>query len=156
MKPSQRTQPKNKNADLGDDAYRIIDANINRAKEGLRVCEEICRFHLKDPASSQGLNRRRHRLTAVIKKACLEKKKLFECRDADTDVGKKFAFGPRRKSFRGIFLANAQRVKEALRVLEEFLKINDTRTSSEVQKLRFDFYAFEKEIVAKFPSLLDP
>ena len=155
MTPSQRMRPKSKNSELCD-SYRIIDANINRAKEGLRVCEDICRFHLGDPGSSQNLNRLRHRLTSVIKNASLEKKMLFECRKADTDIGKKFAFGPPRKTFRGIFLANAQRVKEALRVLEEFLKIGNAHTSPKIQKLRFNFYAFEKKVIAKFPSLLDP
>lgn len=155
MTPSQRIKPKSKNADLCD-SYRIIDANINRAKEGLRVCEDICRFHLRDSGSSQSLNRLRHRLTTVIKNANLEKNRLFECRKADTDVGKEFAFGPSRKTFRGIFLANAQRVKEALRVLEEFLKICNAHSSPKIQKLRFDFYAFEKKVIAKFPSLLDP
>ena len=41
---------------------RILDANLNRAQEGLRVCEEYVRFALEDPVLSQELKNLRHRL----------------------------------------------------------------------------------------------
>ena len=46
---------------------RIIDANLNRAKEGMRVCEEICRFHLNLKVYAQTLNRMRHSLTIYLR-----------------------------------------------------------------------------------------
>ena len=46
--------------------FRIIDANYNRAKEGLRVCEDIARFILNDKALSAGFKRARHTLAGAI------------------------------------------------------------------------------------------
>lgn len=138
------------------DAYRIIDANFNRSKEGLRVCEEISRFHLRNSALTKSLKNLRHRLTVVIKASRLDPKALFRERDSEEDVGKTFASGTGKKSFKEIFMANAQRTKEALRVLEEFLKIFDPAASKKLQKLRFNFYTLEKETVERFPALLDP
>ena len=148
----------NKNSRLGffANSYRIIDANLNRAKEGLRVCEEISRFHLNNLNLTESLNKMRHTLTRLIKKAKLDHDQLFEYRDIKSDIGKAFTFGPKRRSFENIFLANSQRTKEALRVLEEFLKIFDMSASKKIQRLRFDFYAFEKKAVKSCRSLSDP
>lgn len=138
------------------DVYRILDANLNRAKEGLRVCEDICRFHLKEAKNAETLNRMRHRVTSVVKGSGLDPNILLECRDSKEDVGKTFAFGLKRASFGDVFTANAQRVKEALRSIEEFLKVFDLSSSKMIQALRFDFYEFEKKIMRKFQSLSDP
>lgn len=132
------------------DVLRILDANLNRAKEGLRVCEDICRFHLKDAKDAGSLNRMRHSVTAAIKGSGLKTNMLLECRNIKEDVGKSFAFGPRRASFKDVFTANAQRVKEALRSLEEFLKIFSAPSSKKIQALRFSFYEFEKKVMRKF------
>lgn len=138
------------------DVYRILDANLNRAKEGLRVCEDICRFHLKAPKDAGSLNRMRHRVTTIVKGSGLRADMLLECRNIKEDVGKSFAFGPKRASFKDVFSANAQRVKEALRSLEEFLKIFSAPSSKKIQALRFAFYESEKKIMRKFLSLSDP
>jgi len=137
------------------DTYRILDANFNRAKEGLRVCEEIARFHLKNKDITKELRALRHHLTAILNASSLDRQLLFKERDAHRDLGKKFTSQNSKNSFKGIFMANAQRIKEALRVLEEFLKLLDTTSSKKTQKLRFHFYALEKKTIEKFPALLD-
>ncbi|MFH1692371.1 MAG: thiamine-phosphate pyrophosphorylase [Candidatus Omnitrophota bacterium] len=137
------------------DSYRIIDANINRCKEGLRVCEEIARFHLKNSCSSKKYSVIRHMLTKLCKESKLDQKELFKHRDSKRDVGRAFNLGPKRSNFQNIFLANAQRTKEAFRVLEEFSKLFDTTLSKNIQNLRFDFYELEKTTIKKFPALLD-
>ena len=43
--------------------YRVMDANLNRAKEGLRVCEDICRFVYDQRQWTSGLKTIRHQLT---------------------------------------------------------------------------------------------
>lgn len=137
------------------DSYRIIDVNINRCKEGLRVCEEIARFHLKSSCFSKKFSVIRHALTKLLKVSKLDQKMLFKHRDSRHDVGRAFMLGPKRSSFQNIFLANAQRIKEALRVLEEFSKLFDIALSKNIQNLRFDFYELEKTTIKKFPTLLD-
>ncbi len=137
------------------DSYRIIDANINRGKEGLRVCEEIARFHLKSRNTTKQFAHLRHELTTLVKVSRLDKKKLIKERDAAGDVGKTTCLCPRKDTFKEIFIANSQRTKEALRVLEEFLKLFDPFASKKFQKLRFQVYDLEKKTIQRFPSLLD-
>lgn len=137
------------------DSYKIMDANINRCKEGLRVCEEITRFHLKNRSFSKKFNVLRHALTKFIKESNIDPAMLFKYRDSKNDIGRAFCHGPKRSSFKSIFLANAQRIKEALRVLEEFSKLFDMPLSKKIQNLRFNFYELEKTTIKKFPALLD-
>ncbi|MFH0940480.1 MAG: thiamine-phosphate pyrophosphorylase [Candidatus Omnitrophota bacterium] len=137
------------------DVYKVLDANLNRTKEGLRVCEDIARFHLKSAHLTKRLARLRHRITAISRTSHIDQQRLFHGRDTQTDCGKAFSCGPKRQSFKNIFMANAQRVKEALRVLEEFFKLMDGAASKKIQKLRFDFYAIEKQTIERFPGLLN-
>lgn len=145
-----------KQAPFLDDAYKIIDANFNRVKEGLRVCEDIARFHLKSPKDTSALARLRHDLTLTIKESAILPEKLLRARDIAADPGKTSVLGPARKTYRAIFSANAQRVKEALRVLEEFSKLFDPKASGRLQRLRFKFYGYEKKVFSRFPDLFDP
>ena len=138
------------------DCYRILDANINRAKEGLRVCEEISRFHLKDTQGTKRFYALRHRLTRILNASRLTPRLLYAYRNAKDDPGKDFCAARTPKTFKAIFLANAQRVKEALRVCEEFLKLLDKDASRKIQRLRFSFYDLEKKTIERFPGLLDP
>lgn len=154
MSRAARQQISSKRSSV-DNAYRIIDANINRAKEGLRVCEEIARFYLKDTSTTKKFSRLRHRVTLIIKNAKIGQKNLLKHRDSKNDLGRDFQLGPKRKNFREIFSSNIARAKEALRVLEEFLKIFNAASSKRIQKLRFHVYSLEKEIAEKYSSLLD-
>lgn len=140
---------------LAEDSYRILDANLNRSKEGLRVCEDICRFHLKDETLTKKCGGLRHALTSVARQSRLCAFKLFQNRSVTGDFGRKFCGGPKRSSFKSVFMANSQRVKEALRVLEEFSKLFDPAAAAKFQRLRFKFYELEKEAVERFPALLD-
>ena len=49
-----------------DKLLRIIDANLNRAREGLRVCEDISRFALGDKTATRALKSIRHGATDLI------------------------------------------------------------------------------------------
>lgn len=135
--------------------YRIMDANLNRCKEGLRVCEEVARFHLEDAALTQACGLLRHNLTKIFKQSRIKSMNLFSARQICSDPGKDSILGPRRNNLRNVFIANAQRAKESLRVLEECAKILDRSVSVKIQKLRFHFYDFEKKTIKKYPSLLD-
>jgi thiamine-phosphate pyrophosphorylase len=127
--------------------YRILDANINRALEGLRVCEDTTRFVLNDYYLSRKLKNLRHRLNKIIKKMDVDKKILLKARDTEKDIGKKSNSDElQRKDFRDVLFANLQRIKESLRVLEEFSKIIDKRIAQEYKNLRYEIYKIEKKI----------
>ena len=57
---------------------RIIDANLNRSREGLRVCEEVARFHLSSPQLTRELKSVRHAVNALQGEGCIvTRKRLF-------------------------------------------------------------------------------
>ena len=128
--------------------FRIIDANFNRAKEGLRVCEDVCRFVVNDRTKTRQLKKLRHDLTAAVNALSLQS--LIQSRDIERDVGKKsVSLESKRDNINDILYANSQRVKESLRVLEEFSKLLDSRLALELKKIRYRMYALEKELVEK-------
>lgn len=128
----------------GDNLYRILDANLNRAKEGLRVCEDVCRYVWDEKALTRQLKDLRHALTAVVEPLGL--KQALASRNIGADVGR--ATNPSeslRKDISAIFWANAQRVKESLRVLEEVAKLKSPGVAVALKRLRYQFYAIEQK-----------
>ncbi len=128
-------------------AVRILDANLNRLMEGMRVVEEILRFHFENRQLSAEMKDLRHRLSLLIREA--EKMiKLFSRRNATGDIGRHLPSEPEevRIGIRDIFASNASRIKESLRVLEEFFKLISKDLSKKAKELRYDFYDIEKRI----------
>jgi len=127
---------------------RIIDANFNRAKEGLRVCEDICRFILDAKSITRNYKNVRHQLTNII--GSLKIEKFIRAREIARDVGRRStAVEFKRNGFADIFNANSQRVKESIRVLEEFTKLRDKRLAEDLKKLRYKIYALEKNVIKR-------
>jgi thiamine-phosphate pyrophosphorylase len=128
---------------------RIIDANINRTKEGLRVCEEITRFILNSRSLTSQFKKIRHQIDSLFK-SLASRVKLIKERESAKDVGKNIYINElKRKNYQDIFLANIQRVKESLRVLEEFSKLKNTATALEFKKIRYRIYEIEKRAAKK-------
>jgi len=131
------------------DQLRIIDANINRLGEGLRVLEEFARMTLNDETLTQKLKDVRH-LTVKVDAAL--QRKLLGSRDSVGDVGKSMNVKGESKSrdISGIITANFKRVQESLRVLEEMAKNPTYKLDSEnYRKARFELYTVEKELTGK-------
>ena len=135
--------------------YRVIDANFNRSREGLRVCEDIARFILNSKSLSKDLKYQRHRISSILVSSRILPEKLTESRDSRGDVGGKPDSGVEvpRMQVRDIFFANIERVKESLRVLEEFSKLVDIESSAGIHKIRFITYDIEKRAMAKFQAV---
>jgi len=130
---------------------RIIDANLNRAKEGLRVCEDVSRFIFNSKKQTREYKAIRHRLEAVLKSLFPKRAALISQRDVNADVGRSStAVEFKRQNVRDIFYANSQRSKESLRVLEEFAKLLNEKSAQAFKELRYKIYALEKDIVKKF------
>ena len=132
---------------------RIIDANINRTKEGLRVCEEVARFILNSRTLTAELKRIRHKID-IIFKLLPSPITLYKERESLKDVGRNiYANELKRRNYRDVFLANMQRVKESIRVLEEFSKLNSSNIAIEFKKIRYSIYELEKKVIKKISSL---
>lgn len=133
--------------------YRVIDANINRAKEGLRVCEEITRFIFDNYNLTSEFKKIRHRTDAILK-YLPRNTELFKERESLEDVGRKLYINElKRRSCQDIFFANMQRVKESIRVLEEFTKLINKNISVKFKELRYDIYQLEKKTTKRISSL---
>lgn len=127
---------------------RIIDANFNRTKEGLRICEDICRFILDAKGLTRSYRQLRHELTDII--MALKIAKVIESRNIEGDVGTESVTRElKRKQVTDIFYANSQRVKESIRVLEEFTKMLNKNHAVMLKKMRYTVYGLEKKVTAK-------
>jgi thiamine-phosphate pyrophosphorylase len=126
--------------------YQVLDANVNRAREGLRVTEEVFRYVKKNTTVTKELKDMRHALQGIMARSRIDRALLLDCRDSSRDPGRtihtKREFT--RRSPRDILMANMRRVGEALRVLEEFSKLCDASASRRFKQLRFRFYDVEK------------
>lgn len=132
--------------------WRVIDANFNRAKEGLRVCEDIARFVLNDEFLTDGWKSVRHRLSDVL--FAWNPQGCWEARNVGGDVGQKHVPAEfKRETIADLAYANAQRVKESIRVLEEFAKLQDAAKAAVFKELRYAVYGFEKKLVEKIASV---
>ncbi len=137
---------------------RIIDANLNRASEGLRLLEDVARFILNDAGLSQQLRAMRHSLVEETKSLSV---KLLSQRDSEHDVGvtltQPFLFGGKglakaQQDLPSIITANAKRVAESLRVIEELAKLPETSpmlNSVKFEQLRFSLYTLEQQLTSR-------
>ncbi|MFA5165372.1 MAG: thiamine-phosphate pyrophosphorylase [Candidatus Omnitrophota bacterium] len=131
--------------------YRIIDANLNRSREGLRVCEEIARFVLDDGGLTKEFKSIRHGISDCIKLYPATLRGIVSTRDSEDDVGNgKQKIEKKHGGWRDVSAANMERVKESLRVLEEFSKLIDKKISDRFKRLRFRAYNAEKKLVSRF------
>lgn len=134
--------------------FRILDANFNRTREGLRILEDLGRFYLRDGAFSRKIKSLRHALVQDFLKLPLDRAKLLASRRADSDSGA--GLYPKtegsRKNLPEILEVNFKRVQEGLRSLEEFSKPLAAALGRRFKKLRFKAYHLEKTTV--LPLLL--
>jgi thiamine-phosphate pyrophosphorylase len=131
--------------------FQIMDANLNRLREGLRVCEDIARFTMTDRGIAKLLKTIRHKATETLLDSQKQPlKKFILARDTQKDALKFIDFKKQKSvDVNTIFMANIERVKESLRVLEECSKILDEGISRKYRKLRFDTYCAEKRAVKR-------
>jgi thiamine-phosphate pyrophosphorylase len=141
-------------ARAGPDASlaRLLDAAANRAREGLRVAEDYCRFVLDDALLCAELKTLRHDLTAAL--AALPADALLQSRDTPGDVGTSLttAAEAERGSPADVARASLKRLQEALRSLEEFGKIVGPDVGRSLEQLRYRSYTLEKAILTAGPA----
>lgn len=128
-------------------AWRAIDANLNRAGEGLRAVEEFARFGENDLRLTTELKSLRHRLAEASRAFPAEN--LLAARDTPGDVGTKAsgAVDTVRNDVRDAALANMKRVQQALRAIEEFAKVVLPEAAPAFERLRYDSYSLEQRLV---------
>lgn len=117
---------------------RLIDANLNRLREGIRVVEDIFRYIYDDKQTALKLKELRHlsRLNNYIE--------LLETRDIKNDVLRSSIKSEQnREDLYSILIANFKRAQESARVLEEFTKLISIKDSENFKYIRYELYNLE-------------
>jgi thiamine-phosphate pyrophosphorylase len=124
-------------------AERILDANLDRAREGLRVIEEWCRFGLKTTE-----------LTAICKDlrqalAHWHRPEFRAARNTPNDPGTTLTHAQEqeRPGMTALVRANLGRVQEALRVIEEYGKLVEPELSLAAKQMRYQVYTLESNLL---------
>jgi thiamine-phosphate pyrophosphorylase len=121
--------------------YRLIDANLNRLREGIRVLEDIQRFIYDNLSLSKELKNLRH--TCRIDNY----DRYLHERDIVGDVLKETtASESKREDIASLQLSNMKRAQESARVLEEALKLIDADEAERFKQIRYRLYDLEKSI----------
>ncbi|MBP7791481.1 MAG: thiamine-phosphate pyrophosphorylase [Candidatus Goldbacteria bacterium] len=133
----------------GKNIFSIIDANVNRAKEGLRVIEDVVRFIYKNKKFLGKIKNIRHKIDNVTYDMVASYKTLLYNRNSLSDTGRKIKNKGefKREKFTDILVSNFKRTEESLRVLEEVSKILNKKCAMEFKDLRYRVYELEKQIV---------
>ena len=128
---------------------RILDTNLNRCKEGLRVVEDTCRFVLCDEILYKKIRKVRHLSSKYLTD---QYEQMLTARDSIKDSGRK-AKEQSRQNLKNIVIANFKRAEESLRVLEEYSKIIDFDIALKYKALRYKVYTIEKKMLLKYKNI---
>lgn len=128
---------------------RILDANLNRAREALRVIEDHARFALDDADAALCAKTIRHGLRGMVE--AIGPEELLTARDILNDVGRdvKTAGEIRRSSTDDVVRAALARLTEATRVLGEYGKLVSPATAGVAEGLRYQTYELEQRVVLR-------
>ncbi|MCY3019014.1 MAG: thiamine phosphate synthase [Planctomycetota bacterium] len=137
---------------IGTDDLRLIDANANRAREGIRTAEDYVRFKAGDGRWAKRLKDIRHSLTQCLA-THFGNRELVTSRnvgadpltpEGDSESGKE---PPAAESSLAIAQRGLKRAQEAMRVIEEYLRSESADASLRFAKGRFELYKAEQWLV---------
>jgi thiamine-phosphate pyrophosphorylase len=122
---------------------RILDANLDRAREGLRIIEEWCRFGINSTQLTGECKQLRQEI------AKWHTPELRAARDTLGDPGTEITHPQEQKrgSLLSLLQANFCRVEEALRVLEEYGKLYHPDMGGAFKQMRYQVYTLESVLL---------
>ena len=132
-----------------EQTWRIIDASLDRIGEGLRLLEDMARFLLNDATLTQQLKNMRHEL---VSHDWSLNRQLLQARQAGADIGAdiKGRHQAEERDLPSLIVANARRVQESLRVIEELAKMPSIQLDPEMfKKARFNIYTIERDLLSR-------
>ena len=117
---------------------RLIDANLNRLREGIRVVEDEFRYIYNGKQTALKLKNLRHLSRIDIYT------QMLETRDVKNDVLRESIKSEQnRDDLYSILIANFKRAQESARVLEEFSKLISIEDSENFKYIRYELYTLE-------------
>ncbi len=136
---------------ISGQTLRIIDANLNRIGEGLRLLEDTARLLLNDASLTQQLKTMRHELVTGDPSF---NQQLLQARNSEGDVGINIEVPEQEKprELPLMVVANSRRVQESLRTVEELAKlpgITPKLNSEKFKQARFNLYTIERNLLSR-------
>ncbi|MBE7492208.1 MAG: thiamine phosphate synthase [Planctomycetes bacterium] len=132
-----------------DPSLRILDANLNRAREGLRTAEEYARLGRNAPAPASLLKEARRHIEACVTGLGALAQAMLAARDVAGDVGlRPEADDVTRRGPDDVARAALKRAQEALRVVEEFCQLHSRAAAACAAKARYAAYQAEQALFA--------
>jgi thiamine-phosphate pyrophosphorylase len=130
---------------------RILDANLDRAREGLRVLEDWFRFGLDEPEWVTQCKDMRQEL------ASWHRDPLRWARDTEGDQGTHLSHPQERtrQDLKQLLQANCARIQEALRVVEEYSKLPQAQAwigvevSEQAKQMRYRIYEMDRYLFSR-------
>jgi len=152
--PSLQTSPRSGFAVISTlhsplSTLRIVDANLNRCREGLRVVEDSLRYVLNDGVLYKKVRNIRHNADKILRRSYAS---LIKERDSVKDSGRKMP-ETSKKDLPSIIIANFKRAQESLRVLEEYSKTLYPELASLFKAQRYAAYNLEKSVYLKYKKI---
>lgn len=133
---------------------QIIDVNLNRFSEALRVIEDLIRFYLEDSKKLKLVRNLKRELWQNLSDI---RKEIIWSRKSEKDLGRAEKFDKtKRRNIADIFTANIKRSQESARVLEEMFKPDNSKIAGFFKKIRFTLYDLEKDLSKRFRVQFDP
>lgn len=127
-------------------SLRLLDANANRAREGIRTAEDYIRFQIGAERWALRLRDARRRIADALRVLASDEE-LLRARGVQTDAGhpgRAEPLHPSEEAPRQVAVRGLKRAQEALRVLEEFTRGPAPESSRTLARLRFDLYEAEQ------------
>jgi len=118
---------------------QIIDANLDRAREGLRVLEDWARFALGRKDLVKTCKNFRQTLGKYHLQVYKESRNFTNDKCAGLSHPEQF----KRNNITSTISSNAARVQEALRVIEEFSRDHNKNLSKISSEIRYEIYNLE-------------
>ncbi|MCS7258199.1 MAG: thiamine phosphate synthase [candidate division WOR-3 bacterium] len=137
---------------------QLIDVNLNRLFEALKIVEDITRFYLINNKSLKKLRALKHNLYPKLEKI---RTKVLWARASNKDLGRSPDFDLEAKKegyfpLQKILKTNFSRAQEAARSLEELFKSQDNNLSKLFKATRFALYDLEKILLDQVSLVFNP
>jgi thiamine-phosphate pyrophosphorylase len=137
-----------------NEMLRLIDANANRAREGIRTCEDYIRFTVQHARWALVLKSMRASITTIIN-ANVAEHELIAARHVSGDLGRpvdddalQSEHLKNNEDALSVARRGLKRGQEALRVLEEFLRVRNPESAVQFSKHRYTLYEVEQWLMS--------
>ncbi len=129
------------------DMVRMVDANLNRAREGLRVAEDYARFALDDAETARKMKELRHDIRSALEFCQSIGWRLLAKQRPTSELIIRTPDEYRRSGLLGIAIANFKRAQEAVRTLEELAKVESYYAAELLEKDPLSTLHLEKSVL---------